>query len=562
MVKSEDPSGVRSGRHRRQRRSRIVPLAAVIGVLAGTGLTGLIVVNGRDSDSGAAVGPPCTRTVRTLHVSAAPSITPALAVIAKSMNSATCPTTVVSVEAADPATVTEALEHPTADRRAPDVWISDSSLWPTEVTHAAADWRSIARSPIVLAVASKIAHAHPTGLTLRAVANAATTAHPIVLSALDPAHSATSVGILASLTASVRQNQVTRGSLAALLRAADLDGHSEVLGSSTSRRDPAAVASTEQAVWAANRLAAGEEFTAVYPSAPAPTLDYPYVVLSGDNPADRAAAAFLAKISSPAGQAVLAAHGFRSPDGVAGRELGQVRGVDPHAAGSGGSPTVGDASIVASAVAIVRKPSRLLAILDVSGSMASAVPGEPGQTRMSIVRTAAAEGLRLLPDSSSVGLWRFSADLTPSTDYQQLEPVSPLSADKRARLAKAVRNLDEVPNGGTGLYDTILAAVNSMRADYDPTRVNSIVVLSDGKDEADARHGISIRELLTALEAQRRSSQPVQVVSIAYGPQSDADALRAISAASGGILYLSPDPSDLPKIFANAIGHRLRDTRS
>jgi Mg-chelatase subunit ChlD len=212
---------------------------------------------------------------------------------------------------------------------------------------------------------------------------------------------------------------------------------------------------------------------------------------------------------------------------------------------------------VAAKVALVNKPSRLLAVIDVSGSMAAAVPGDPGQTRISLARDAADEGLKILPANTVAGLWRFSADLTSTTDYQQLVGMAPLTRTTRARLAAAVRGLDYVPAGGTGLYDTVLAAVRTVGATYDPSRVNSVVLLTDGKDEADANHRIALQTLLTALDTERRSSRPVKVVSIAYGPDSDTHALRLISAASGGAFYDSTDPRALPTIFGNAIGRRL-----
>jgi Mg-chelatase subunit ChlD len=161
-----------------------------------------------------------------------------------------------------------------------------------------------------------------------------------------------------------------------------------------------------------------------------------------------------------------------------------------------------------------------------------------------------------LPAESAVGLWRFSSGLTSTTDYQQLVQVTPLSDATRSQLAGAVGQLRAVPNGGTGLYDSILAAVQSMRTHYDNSRVSSVVVLTDGKDEF-AKHPLALTALLSALKAQSGSKQPVKVIAIAYGPDTDTGALRSIAAASGGILYTSADPRDLPQIFRNAIGRRV-----
>src|SRR3712207_9367208 len=42
-------------------------------------------------------------------------------------------------------------------------------------------------------------------------------------------------------------------------------------------------------------------------------------------------------------------------------------------------------------------------------------------TRMDLARQALAQGLGLLGPDTVAGLWRFSADLTPSTDYRSEE---------------------------------------------------------------------------------------------------------------------------------------------
>src|SRR3712207_8944944 len=80
-------------------------------------------------------------------------------------------------------------------------------------------------------------------------------------------------------------------------------------------------------------------------------------------------------------------------------------------------------------------------------------------TRMDLARQALAQGLGLLGPDTVAGLWRFSADLTPSTDYQELAPMSALSPPARERLRMALQELTAHPYGGTGLYSTTLAAV-------------------------------------------------------------------------------------------------------
>ena len=558
MFSSQESSRVERGRHRQNRRPAAwVTVAAVIGLLgiAAFGAVGL--TNGHRST---AAGCPAARTLR---VTAAPEIAAVVAQVAKSTRPG-CRSVTVTVTPADSAGVASELRSTTAR---PDVWIADSSLWVAELPRGSvptgAAQQSIARSPVVLAVPAPDARRLGRSPTFSELATTATTGHPIVLGASDPAHSAAALGVLVSLRAALDRTAAQRGTLAAVLRTIDsTPGVASARGElprRTSRSDgsPVALPTTERAVWAANEAASKPIFTAVYPPAPGITLDYPYVVLSNNAARRSDAAALLADLISPAGRAALEQRGFRTSDGAAGPKLTAALGVNPNAPGSAGGTSPSDAHAILSALALLNKPSRLLAAIDVSGSMAFPVPGRPHSTRIGVARAAAGQALGLFPAGTVAGLWQFSAELTSTTDYQELAPLAPLTPAVRDRLAAGVARLRAIPDGGTGLYDTILAAVRRVRSGYDPTRINTVVVLSDGKDEADPVHGISLPTLLATLKAEADPRRPVAVITIAYGPESDDAAMGTISAATGGTLYLSKDPRDLPKIFDDAIGQRL-----
>ena len=70
-------------------------------------------------------------------------------------------------------------------------------------------------------------------------------------------------------------------------------------------------------------------------------------------------------------------------------------------------------------------------------------------------------------------------------------PIRELDAEADGRTQREVlaEQLDSIPDrlapGGTGLYDTTLAAVRAARENFDPTAVNSVLVLTDGTDEDD-----------------------------------------------------------------------------
>ena len=181
-------------------------------------------------------------------------------------------------------------------------------------------------------------------------------------------------------------------------------------------------------------------------------------------------------------------------------------------------------------VQITNEPTRMLAVMDISGSMLGVVPGRrrgdpdrPGQGRGD-------PRLGLYGPDSDIGLWVFSRTLTPDSDHRELIPVSTLGPDGQGgtgaqRLAQAMAGLQAIPEGGTGLYDTVLDAVRTMRASYDPARVNVVLVLTDGMN--DDQGSISLDGLISTLTAEQDPNRPVPVISIAFGPDSDVQALSA-----------------------------------
>ena len=108
--------------------------------------------------------------------------------------------------------------------------------------------------------------------------------------------------------------------------------------------------------------------------------------------------------------------------------------------------------------------------------------------------------------------------------------------------------------GGTGLYDTTLAAVEAVRSGWDPTRANSVLILSDGHNDDD---GLSLRGLLTRLEREQRPESSGAGDAIAFGPDSDIHAMRQISRATGGSAYVATDPDTVGDIFLDSVGQRL-----
>jgi Ca-activated chloride channel family protein len=526
----------------------------------------------------AAGPPPCAD--RAVTVAAAPEIATAIADALAGADSAPpsdrCALPTVDVR--DPAQTAAALRTGTAAR--PDVWIPDSTLWIDSAglrsSAAPVGYPSIARSPVVLAVDT--ATAARLGWPQAPVRAAALLDPPggagTRLMLAEPRRSAPEIGALLAVQAATAGRPGATAALTAALRAAARPEAGSATGapsgSSTGTAAGAlsrlgttpgiAVPTSEQAVWARNGANGRPDAVATYLTGPGTTLDYPFVSLAADPQRQaRIARVFTALQTEPA-RRVFGAHGFRDAQGNLG--AASIIGPELNAAATAVAdpPTADAVSAAVRRFELVNAPSRTLAVLDVSGSMNLRVPGAGGATRLELARQAAAQGLALFSDDSQVGLWVFATDLTATTDYRELVPAQLLAktatgASGRDQLEQAIRQVAVSPAGDTGLYDTTLAAVRAARASWDPERVNTVLMLTDGHN--DDRDGITLAQLLTALRQSDEPGRPVPVLTIAYGPDSDERALAAISAATGGATYRAADPRQVGAVFLEAINQRV-----
>ena len=423
----------------------------------------------------------------------------------------------------------------------------------------------IATSPVVFALsgaaAAQLTAAEGTPETTR-ILESRRTATPIRVGLPDPERSAASVGAIIAARAAVAGTSDARAALTWAVRSSppQLPVHGGELLDRLSADPGTAVPVSEQAVVQHNRAEPGAAVQAVYQVNGGVALDYPVVVLAGGETGS-AAAALVDVLTDQGASAAFLDAGFRSPDGRPGRSLGSVEGVDPDVRVTSvlpGRAAVQDAIRTAQ---LTNEPSRMLAVMDISGSMR--IPGTRcgrcqsdgsgqggGHPRSGTVRG----GQRHRP----VGV--LSEARTVTVDHRELIGVSTLGDDGTGstgaqRLAQALSGIQAVPEGGTGLYDTVLDAVRTMRAGWDPTKVNAVLVLSDGVN--DDQGSISLDQLLATLTAEQDPSRPVTVISIAFGPESDVEALSKISAATGGVAYQSRDPNQIGEIFLDAVGQRL-----
>jgi hypothetical protein len=512
-------------------------------VAAATGAVVVTQLSGGLPGSAGTAPVSCTGPARVVDVVVAPEVRKAVTVVVAGLNqidatAQLCRRTRVTVEA--PGQVAARLR---AGGPRPDVWVPDSTLWVSRAgaagAHPVGQQPSVASTPVAFAVPAGQADSGLGALVARSAGGGVRLGLP------HPDQSAVTAGALLALEATAGKGSAdAHAALAATLSHTDpaLDGDPASLLDQVARaHDPVAVAVTEQAVTLHNESAnLDAQVAMVRPPTGGFVLDFPVVAMSRDRQVVGAALRLLTALHAPRGQQLL-----------------QDSGLEPPASAVPMPPSRTIEEAVRSYFSITRG-ARMLAVFDVSGSMGEQVPGAGGATRMDLARQAAAGAMPLLPRGSEVGLWEFATNLVGRSDHRELLPVGPLDGpngdDRRAALALSVAGLQQIVDGGTGLYDTTLAAVRAVRRGWDPDRVNSVVLLTDGRnDDAD---GIDLATLLAQLRAEDDPQRPVPVISLVYGPDADAPALRAISEATGGATYVARDPRDVGKIMLDAFGRR------
>jgi hypothetical protein len=442
----------------------------------------------------------------------------------------------------------------------PDVWVPDSSSWMARAGEAPLDAvGSMGTSPVVLATSREAVEklgwaASPPGWGEAlagdqplAVPDLATSAEGIaalsaVRAALGGGEDADNAVVQAVLAAARERTSTVSDALAAGVEGLD---------------DAPLVPVSEQEVYAANAGAEGSALVAVYPREGSPALDYP-VVRVGSASGDQAAAAeaVVRALTSTAARTAALEAGFRDSAGTAPPRAGDATGIRSDApAALELDPSAVQALL--SRLTSLAAPSRILTVFDVSASMEAPV-GDG--TRATLARDAAKSTLSLVPGNYALGLWAFAYQLEGSQDWAELVPTRELDADVDGRPQRDVldEELDTLPDrltrGGTGLYDTTLAAVRAARDDYDPTAVNSVLVVTDGKDDDDA--GVELGPLLATLRSEADPDRPVKVIGVALGPDAGLTALQQIADATGGAAYSAVDPADLHRVLFDALRQR------
>ena len=297
---------------------------------------------------------------------------------------------------------------------------------------------------------------------------------------------------------------------------------------------------------------------AVYPKEGTLFSDNPLYVLDApwvDAGEREGARAFERFVQQPANQRRVLEFGFRpgNPDVAVGAPIEAKNGVDPSQPQT--ELRVPEPPVLAAVIdkwAVHRKSARVLIVLDVSGSMGD--PVDDDRNKLDLAKSAAIDAIGQFKDEDEVGLRIFSTGIGPAdhSDYVDLVPVGPIGAN-RETIRTRIGSL--TPTNGTPLYTVARDSHRELRRSYDPTRINAVLLLTDGRNEDDRN-----RDLDGTLAALREGSEgqatsPVRVFPIAYGEGADLGVLERMADATNAKAYDASDPATIANVFTAVVSN-------
>lgn len=303
-----------------------------------------------------------------------------------------------------------------------------------------------------------------------------------------------------------------------------------------------------------------EKLIAVYPTEGSMHSDNPAVVLGSkwvDEEERVAGEAFVKFLKTKPAQEILPKYGFRPIDTSvdASKTLNTDLGVDM------ARPTVNlpkpAVDVVSTALdqwSAIRKPSAVLELIDISGSMDEGI-GD-GRTRLEGAIDGAKSTLGNFRKTDEIGVWAFTTGMSSELgdNIASVRDFGPFNDDKE-NVGSSIDDLRNSKRNGTPLYDAISTSYDYMSERSEDGRINAIVVLSDGEDtDSDT----SLESLLVKINSSAKEgsdSSPVRIFTIAYGEGADKDILERISKASGGQMFDASDPERIDEIFAQVINN-------
>ena len=295
----------------------------------------------------------------------------------------------------------------------------------------------------------------------------------------------------------------------------------------------------QEALVVQHNLAGLDPLVAIYPREGTLWEDHPLALLDDPRVTDNQRRTFQALadfLRQPEQQALILARGFRPADlniPIDGPDspLTAANGVDarePQTTLQMPGPSV--VQVVQNVWVYTKRPSNVYLVVDTSGSMRGA--------KMENVRTALLSFIAQIQGTEDrLGMVEFSGYVT------NIIPLQTITPEYRQTLRSEIAALDA--RGDTALLDAVRSAYVRLQQENDSGRINAIVAMTDGLENASAT---SLRQLRREIEQQNRTGVRVILFTIAYGEDADLDTLRTLAEASGGQLRTG-DPETIRELY-------------
>lgn len=281
------------------------------------------------------------------------------------------------------------------------------------------------------------------------------------------------------------------------------------------------VAQEQMVVWLNQQ---GHDFVAIYPAEGSLWEDHPLALLESaqlGNEQRFAFESFATFLESTESQEKVLSNGYRPAD----LAMDLRAGDSPLSSANGVNPDQPRTTLqlpgaqvidqVRNVWWVIKRKTNVYLVVDTSGSMEGA--------KLSNVQDALTTFVNQIEGADErVGLVEFWGDV------DVLVPLDRLG-DNRDWLLSAIGGLEA--GGDTALLDGVTRAYKELQALDDTERINAIVVMTDGQENASH---ITIWDLRDKLQAGNRTGVPVVVFAIAYGSDADLNTLATLAEASGG----------------------------
>ena len=442
----------------------------------------------------------------------------------------------------------------------PDLWIPDSTLWLLKTLRSTGALPELAKTSVANTLPVLVSKSDAVPVTDTWLSVLQLPGQRIGDPLTSSASNAAILGALAESEVAISDAKAVSAALVPMAqdfgRIADAPHDAPDLVAQVAAEGGTSVA-TEQALLAYEAdNPGGAALTESVPPTGSYFLNYPLAVTAPAGPdydrVTKAGAALASVLATQSATDTLVAAGFRTASGT---PLPDGRGV-----GSVASLEIKNPLSIETTLrdwAVLALPLRTLVVEDVSGSMA-AKSGD--STRIALTVDASLGANDLFSDQTQMGLWAFSIGLGGGKqDYRELVPLGPVSntfdgKPQRQAILDAVSGLPALVGGGTGLYDTTLAAFRRVKEGYDPNFVNSVIILTDGSNDDEGSIGLD--QLLDTLQKEQDPVRPIVIITVGVTSDADPVALQQISAVTGGTSYVAEDPRDIPDVFVKALNSR------